>query len=485
MRLLPVAAALALGLAAAPSRAFDCPDRGGATWREVTTGHFVVHTDLSSRKARALARELERLHEAVRHGLFLNPPPSPERVRVVVFDDADDYATFAPKNASAYYLRSTSLGPTVVMPGGLGDAQRSIIAHELTHHFTARVFARRPTWFSEGLATVMETVGSSGIENLPTVGGVPRHRYVEVYPYHGGIGPVLAARGALSTSREYALAWALVHMLFNTRGKELADLQLRFVRGQDPVAAWRAVFPEWDPANPGGVAALDKAVGRYVARGSFAYREVRLPPEGPVSERTLGAAEAHAVRLTLPRFDRGETADAPAILAEVEETLAHDPGNVAALAAAARIRPAEALALAERATASAPGDVRAWLLLAGALPEAEAERREAALRKAVEVAPGHAGALNELAWFLLLAGRSGEGLPHARAAAAAAPWDAAVLDTLAGVLEDLGQCAPALAVQQRATDALPEGLSARAREPYEERLARLEGQCGAAKAAAP
>ncbi len=73
---MPLVPLLLSFLAPGPARAgrFKCPEAGGPAWREVRTAHVVVRTDLPSGKARDLAEELERVYEAVRHGLFRNPP---------------------------------------------------------------------------------------------------------------------------------------------------------------------------------------------------------------------------------------------------------------------------------------------------------------------------------------------------------------------------------------------------------------------------
>ena len=102
--------------------------------------------------------------------------------------------------------------------------------------------------------------------------------------------------------------------------------------------------------------------------------------------------------------------------------------------------------------------------------------------RAVGADAGNVFALNNLAWALLEAGRSGEALPLARKAAGLEPWNAAALDTLAGIMEDLGQCVEALAVQRRAVDVLSERASAQERASYAERIARLEKSCGSAAA---
>ncbi|HYG68035.1 MAG TPA: hypothetical protein VD838_10265, partial [Anaeromyxobacteraceae bacterium] len=77
------AAALAVSLVAVTACAhgeeradgFTCPARGGAEWREVTTPHFVLRTDLASKKARALARDLEATWDVVVRGLGRALPP--------------------------------------------------------------------------------------------------------------------------------------------------------------------------------------------------------------------------------------------------------------------------------------------------------------------------------------------------------------------------------------------------------------------------
>jgi tetratricopeptide (TPR) repeat protein len=482
-------ALLAPLLVAQPALAqdFRCPDRGGPAWREVRSAHVLLQTDLSSGKARELAQEVERMYEVVLHGLFRTPPPPLGLLRVIALRSEEEFGLFAPKNAAAYYRAGDVYGPTIVMPGVFAEAQRIVVAHEITHHVTAQVFARQPRWFSEGLASYMETVGSSGPNNTPTMGGIPRYLYRLAFPYHGGIGRVLTATDLTDdTGRPYALAWALVHFLVNHHPQELGQLEARFARGQDPAVAWREVFPRWDPASRDGADALDRELGGYLGRGKFGYRDVKLPPAQPVAERPMSAAEAHGVRLSLPWINRGEKVEPARVRAETDEALAHDAGHVAALALlAAGAPPEERLRLAERATAAHPEDVRAWLLLGRALPPAEERRRIEAYQRATAADGTNATALNDLAWTLLGAGRSGEALPLARKAAGLDPWSAPVLDTYAGVLEDLGQCGEALAVQRRAADVLSEHAREDERAPYLKRLARLERSCGQPAAPRP
>ena len=480
-----VAGLLAAGAPAPLAGDFECPEAGGPAWREVRTAHFVVQSDLSSSKAQALAREVERLYEALLHALFKSPPAFPGKVRVVALQSDAEFDLFAPRGIYAFYQRVGYEGPTMVVPGSMDWAQRSTLVHELTHHVAARIFLRQPHWFSEGLATYMETIGSSGPGNAPTVGGVNKGWFGAIFPWFGGLARVFDEQVPFE-QKEYGQSWALVFYLSNRQPAGFADLQRRYARGQDPAQAWREVFPQWDPAAAGGLAALDEEVGRFLANGRYGYRDVRLPPEQEVTERPLDAAAAHRIRLSLSWPNRGKKVPEGARDAEIEEALRHDPGHVLALRlrAMAEKEPAARRALAEQAVAAHPEDGRAWLYLATTLGGAPGERALEALGKASRLLPEDATAQNDYAFRLLEVGRSGEALPLARAAVALEPWNPAVLDTLAAVLGDLGQCAPALATQRRACDLLGEGFPEAAKRRYLERLAALERQCGEKPAAA-
>ena len=117
----------------------------------------------------------------------------------------------------------------------------------------------------------METVGSSGPNNAPRWAASPGTSTVSRTRTTVGFGKILTTSDLTDdTGRPYAVAWALVHFLVNQRPQELGALQARFVRGQDPAAAWREVFPAWDPASADGPAALDRELGGYRAAASTA-----------------------------------------------------------------------------------------------------------------------------------------------------------------------------------------------------------------------
>jgi cytochrome c-type biogenesis protein CcmH/NrfG len=126
-----------------------------------------------------------------------------------------------------------------------------------------------------------------------------------------------------------------------------------------------------------------------------------------------------------------------------------------------------------------PGDPRGWSFLAESLPpEAEADR-EAALRRAAELAPRNPVALAALAEMLLQAGRSGEALPPARQAVQLGPFSPDVLDTYAAVSADLGNCEQAVLASRRALDVFPDEGDPGRRAGLERRLAAIRKRCGA------
>jgi tetratricopeptide (TPR) repeat protein len=407
----------------------------------------------------------------VQAALYQDPLPAAGLVRVVAFAREAEFHTFAPERTIGIFalVRGEAI---LLLPGGLGEGERAVLAHELAHHLLTRRFARQPPWFSEGTACFAESVAASGPDAAgATAGGVPLDRLRQARAYRGSAAPVVLARRPLEP-HEYGAAWALVHFLTNAHERRFRELQDRLERGGEPGAAFREIFPEWNPGSPDGAAALDRELEQYLRRGTFTYARLRLDRDRPEPvERPLSPPEVHTIRLLLPRAKD----DAIAVGAEAVEALAEDRGHVVALERRAASRPDEARTLAERATAAHPEDVWAWMLLKTATEGAE---REAALRKAVAVAPDQHVAVNSLAWFLVEAGRAEEALPLAQRAAALAAWNGYVLDTLAAALAAVGRCDDALSAPRRATESLPDQAPRRARADLVGRLAELERRCG-------
>jgi tetratricopeptide (TPR) repeat protein len=478
---------IALGLSggcATSTRVFRCPAHGGPAWRALVSDHFVLRTNLSAADAGALVARFERMRAAVAAALP-GAPAMPGRVEVIAFRSGADYASFAPDGARGYYLRSEGGPPRIVMAGGLAASERALLAHELTHHFLAGALKRQPRWFAEGLASYMESLGDDAPTGELVVGAPPPERLSRVRRAPVPVRELLRWDGT-APSRDaslarYASSWLLVHWLTHERPVALAALGARLAEGDAPADAWRVALPDCDPDLPGALERLDAELARY-ARGELAIRRqtVEVPAAVGYFESPVPAAEVHAIRLAL--WGIGPSKGKPQLRAEVQDALGDDPGHPIALRYKAALDGFGALRLARGSVAAHPDDPRAWTFLAEALEgwPGTGDEREAAYRRAAELAPENPATLFNLAIQLLASGRSGEALPHARRAAELAPWSPPILAGYAAVLSDLGQCAAAIAVQQHASDALPETATGEARRAFAEQLDGYAHQCRAA-----
>ena len=467
------------------SRPFRCPDRGGAEWRALASDHFVVRTDLDAAQA-AAPRRAARANPRRRRRRAPGRDPGARPREVIAFRSAAEYAPFAPDGAEGYHLRSEGGPPRIVLAGALRPDERALLAHELTHHFLAGAFQRQPRWFAEGVAVSMESLGADVPGHAIVMGAPPEARLARARV--AGAGRRAAGGDGTPGGRDaldwYAASWLLVDYLRPSAPTRSAELQRRLVAGEPPEGAWRAAFPDHDPARAGALEALDDALAAH-ARGQLPAqtRELEVPAAIGYFEERIPAAEVHAIRLALwahgpkkpvggaPGRGRGDARGGwlhPIALQYRAALWGEDPLRLARAAVSAhpRIR-----APGRSSRARLDGTERA-------------AEREDAFRRASELAPGNAAALHNLASELLAQGRSGEAPPVARQAVRAAPWSPPLLAGLAAVLSDLGQCAAALPMQQRAIEALPERAPAQARHVFEGKLDAYARQCRVASGAA-
>ncbi|MFT3914573.1 MAG: hypothetical protein QM704_10780 [Anaeromyxobacteraceae bacterium] len=475
---------------------FTCPARGGAAWRELQTPSFTIRTNAPEGEARELAIQMERIHEAVNAALALDPPPpAGPRIRVVAFRSKTEFAAFAPRDAAAYHGRSLMNEPVIVLASwvrarvkrGSADHVHRIVAHELAHHELALVMRRQPRWFAEGMATRVDRAGMS--EDWVRQGVVERKAKVRKILTPDTLAWTLTAPPGVSAI-DYTLAWSVVHLLSARYPDAFRALQGRFAAGEEPLDAWRATFPRWDPASPAGMRALEAELRAHIEGDEVADRPVPLGPTPAVGERLLSSSEVHATRLELTRYAREglERVTAPAVLdeelrKEVDEALGEDPGNLLALMRRAELEPGEAPALARRAAEANPADPRAWLFLSWTIQDDPAAR-EAALRRALDARPDHPATLVELTRLLLETGRAAEAVEVAARASALAPWHPQVGIVHARALAAAGRCPEALAARRRALDVAGVGEAGGAREALRA-LAPIDETCPAPSTSLP
>jgi Flp pilus assembly protein TadD len=496
MRRLLVAAALGAAVLASSAAAGEegCTLPNAGDWRRWRSSHFDLLTDASELKASLLTARLERTHALVVKALVGDDVEIPGRVRVIAFASERDFRrTTRAERAGAYFTAGGRVStPTVVLYLEGYEANAQTVAHELAHHVSWYLFPRQPSWFSEGLATFVQSVMDPEPENAPALG-----THLVRGGREGGAGAVGVASPVLArwlkdapavapeellawnghehddTGRHHVWSWLLYHWLWNTRPKAFGDFTARLSAAEEPAAAWRAAFHDLDPARPEAAKRLADELDRYRRAGRYVYYRVEAAADGRAERASLSTAEVH-VALLETRFGGSDAAEQRRILGEA---LREAPGEPDALARLAELDGTSAVAALRARTAAAPRDGRAWLALGRALDRASAAaEKETALRQAAALLPDDAVAQNETAWALLSGGRAREALAFANRAADLAPWEPSVVDTLAVVAGKLGQCPQALQLHRRA---LALFRAEAQRSSYEDRMRKLERECAA------
>lgn len=491
-----LAAAVLLASGLARADAPRCSIRDADDWREYRSAHFDVASDVGAKRAGELVSRLETLRSLVVTALLGEQLEVPGRTRVVAFSRREQFEELAPRHAAGYVKHSWE-GPMAVVPVDDLDADAETIAHELAHLVSWHVFPRQPRWFTEGLAIFAQTVGSKRVDEGAATGThlvrgsrVTGGRWAGLAPrallLQFAASPNVPARELLAWGggldhadpvRFHASSWLLYHYLWNERSQAFTAFQERLGRAEEPAAAWRLAFPDLDPADDAGLARLDDALAGYRKSGRYlSYRVDVAAPDAAFATRPLPRADVHALftgaRASPPSDD--------ALRAEAAEALREDPHHpLWILERAARDGASPVAALRETVRA-APEDWRGWYLLAESLHgEGAAAEREAALRRAVALNRDAARAHEALASLLVETGRVREARPFAERALDLAPWEPAVVDTLARVAIELGQCKPALVLQRRAAS-LAFGAAG---EEIRARVAEYEGRCAVGRVA--
>jgi tetratricopeptide (TPR) repeat protein len=477
-------ALLILFVSAACAHRNVCPAKGGPPWRELTTRHFRVWTDLDAAAANTTVQHLEHYRKALLY-VWGNQFDPPGRVDVVVFRSGEDlYDLIGGRWRISGFVAKSGPTPIVVMTLDYDrNVAQRVELHELAHYLNSYLLLRQPRWLSEGLASYIETAQVIEAENKVILGrshldwiryiSRSRESLESMWQWTG------SPQDSEQLERLYASSWFWVHYLFNHQTKRFLEFLDRLGRAEDPKAAWRAAFE--------GVADQDlEAALAYYARGGT-YRLITFPIEvaaTPVSERGLDDTEVHVVRSKVILHAQGDPFQKKKrVLQEVDEVLSQDPWNVDAVIARTEFmtNEEERLALAKALVEKKPGSGSAWAYLAKALGRAngsEAERTSA-LEHAAKCSPEDPAILTELARDYLSRAEAQKALPLATKAAGLAPADAAIVDTYAASLAGARRCSEAAAMQRRAIDLLyDDGPDTSAtRQKFTERLRGYESAC--------
>lgn len=449
------------------------PSRGhpwAEGWRELSTPHFRLRTNLEPDEARTEARDLEQLRAALLRtwGDHFDPPG---QVDVTLFASVSQLAAFTGAHSAGFTeWRGSEARMVMALPDlATPDLQGTQVqAHELTHYLSLFVLLRQPRWVAEGFACYFESATLDKAE-AQVIFGMPSPHMIgllrrfaplplsALWGWKGGIGE--ENEGAL-----YAASFAWVHYLLNIQTRRFADFQRRLMLAEEPQEAFNESFRGVDRA------ALERGLQTYLRSPLPAQTAPFAAVTPTLSERHLPAAQVHALfarlwlrtrgpQLGSERRGYGET--------ELRYALAEDPAELEAAELAAELAPRKERLGRVRALAKAhPDRAEAWSDLASVLAAeggAPAERDQA-LRRSLALRPDDAQTLDLFALAALERNVPSEAVAPAERAAALAPWSAGVLEVYAAALAGVHRCEEASRVEERARDLLGVQTHPRSRE---------------------
>jgi tetratricopeptide (TPR) repeat protein len=494
----------ALGCAALTPK-LTPPERGGPSWVELSSKHFMLDTDLEKAEAREALAEFEGVFTAFRDVAFSPEIEPRSRIRVVLFRREVDYESFGTKHSSGYFTarlpNDVEPVPTMVMWGSLVDRTRLVFQHELAHLFVRRSLGSVPRWLNEGLAEYYSTfelkdgaailgkpLPSAGIS---TQGGLV-WRTERVGPWERvliPIGNVPSVEQIIGGGSEdaylpddikgygtpdehkrqaayYYGAWGLVHLLYS-----VPEYRARFNAVVNEVAlgknireAWDARFAEIPPDK------LEADFREHLVRTEKIEAQARMtkytppPPAPPEMERALSPADVHILWARLLSWHEV----APRMLArqDMEAARALDPGSPevqfwSCLFHIAEGRDSEAEAEITRALEQRPNDARYLMAMVNVTSRNHGTRaldriNELLLRlRKVAVT---AKALDFVAAYHAGENEPDEGLPLAVRAVKADPTCWRCYATLARLRYAKRELDEAVAAGERALNLLPDGV---------------------------
>jgi hypothetical protein len=325
-------ATTALFAAACGAAVPPVPGKGGPAWHELTTAHFVIWTDASEERARALATEIEHLRQVV-VGTAFPGASSAARSFVIALRDDDERSAFVPGDFAA--LASPPDGnllgePMIVLSASSNlEASDRIEAHELVHVISNALIRRQPRWFAEGMAKYYETVEIS--DGTADLGREPTYRGQPMMIHH--LEPIaqIFACSALACADEafYATAWALFTYLTNTHREQLAHYETVLAQTGDDRRAWQEAFGTL-PLDQ-----LEQGLRDWLAHGSHVVLHFKVQLQNPAAQvHTLSDADVYAIRAFMTFEFIGDRARVKADLGAAQ---ALDPQNALAQKVAAAL----------------------------------------------------------------------------------------------------------------------------------------------------
>jgi tetratricopeptide (TPR) repeat protein len=393
--------------------------RAKETWTRTQSKNFLIVGNASERQMREVATRLEQFREAFAHLFPAARFASPVPTTVIVFKSDSSYAPFKPlyqgrpAEVAGYFQPGRDVNYITLNAERLADDSYNTIFHEYVHLMIDSNMRGVPTWFNEGVAEYYGAFEVTDEGRKATLGHTIEH-HAQLLRSR----PLLPLRTLLAVDHSsphynerdqksmfYAESWALFHYLIHARGGERMPQLMRYVqllgaKGATVEAAFREAFQT-------EIETVERELREYVRRFNVPVRVVlfdkQLKADKDVRSAPIKESEAQyhlgdLLRHT-DRFDEAE--------AHLKQALALEPAMALADASLAMLRVEqrrfhEARLLLERATANAPDNYLVRYYHAFALsregmdeehstsgyPTATAQKMQAELRKAIELAPG-------------------------------------------------------------------------------------------------
>jgi len=227
-----------------------CPAKGGRSWRELTTEHFVLRTDLDQDDAVRVLRTLEETRSAMLIGVWPNFEIQAQSTPVFALDSTAELTSYTGPLSSAKHQYAPPFPAFILVPDrGAGTT----VKHELAHQLGLQVLAAQPPWFSEGIATFLQTIHPDSQDDARMVIGDADPDLYRLFRYAAptSLDELLGKMpdSPIERARFYATSWVLVHYLYNHRPEQLRDFERRLGRLQPAPAAFRAAFPDLAQKN--------------------------------------------------------------------------------------------------------------------------------------------------------------------------------------------------------------------------------------------
>lgn len=315
---------------------------GEKPWLRVTSPNFVVYTDASEKRGRAIAERLESFR-AMLVSLFPKAVAAgqPERLTIVAFRDGGAFKPYKPlyngkpANVAGVFFQGGFGRNMVALDASSRDSGYRVVFHEYMHKLLSGDDTPPPAWFNEGLAEFYSSAEMDGLKarlgsaieermyTLLNERWLPLSRLLTID--HGS--PEYNEKSMQGNF--YAQSWILVHyLMLGENGKyqkALAQLVSRQSLGEPADKAFAAAF--------GGMPMqeLEKALQAYVRRPTYPVFDITFSSALPVSQATVEPAPPAEVEYQLgqvlafsQRYDDAEPHYRKALELDQASSLPHE-----------------------------------------------------------------------------------------------------------------------------------------------------------------